>query len=270
MTLVRTSRRTSLGESFRIQWRILRAVTRREIAVVFGAGYGISFVATLLEPVFHIGVVALWHWLLRIQSVYGPSKVLFISTGLYPLFVFVHLSTSFGGVAKSEFSDRRFPAVLLSDAILARAAVKLVVYVAVGILLFGGIAIFISPLGVPADPLRVVAAIGLLALIGIGIGFCNIAIESFIPIWHMIYAPLSRSMILFGGVLFVPDFLPPYVRNMLIINPIMHEVIMFRQGFYPNFPSLSYRPEYMLVSVAVAVFVGLGSLRLVARRLDEH
>ncbi|HMN70384.1 MAG TPA: ABC transporter permease [Rhodoblastus sp.] len=270
MTLVRTSRRTSLRQSFRIQWAILRAVTRREVTTVFGVGYGIAFVAALLEPVFHIGIIALWHWLIRVNSIYGPSKVLFISSGLYPLFVFVHLSTSFTAVARSEISERRLPTVRLSDVILARAAVKLLVYVAVGVVLFGGIALFITPMAVPHDPSRVLLAIALLAVIGVGMGFCNIAIESVLPIWHMIYSPLSRSMMLFAGVLYVPDFLPPFLRGWLAYNPILHEVILFRQGFYPNFPSISYRPGYMAVSAGVVLFVGLGSMRLMTRRLDDR
>ncbi len=270
MTFVPSRRRTSLGVSFRIQWAILRAVTRREVAVVFGAGYGVAFIAALLEPVFHIGIVALWHWLIRINAVYGPSTILFISTGLYPLFVFVHLSTSFSAVAKSEFADRRLPGVQLSDVIMARAAVKLLVYVAVGLFLFGCIGTFITPFGFPSDPVRVLAAVLLLSVTGVGMGFCNVAIESVFKMWHMIYGPIARSMMLFAGVLYVPDFMPPGIRQWLAYNPIMHEVVLFRQGFYPNFPSMTYDPVYMLVWAGVILFVGLGSMRLMSRRLDEH
>jgi capsular polysaccharide transport system permease protein len=253
--------------ALRNQALALKAVLLREAMVTFSWGFGIAFLASMLEPVFHIGVVVLWHWLMRIIPVYGTSKVLFISSGLYPLFVFIHLSTMFGA-AKTDQSGRRFPRVQLLDVILVKALIKLLVYFGVGILLFGGIYLFVTPQGLPFAPAKALQAMAILAVMGIGAGMCNAAIDPIFPLWHMIYTPVARAMILFGGVLYVPDLLPTFTRDFVIWNPASHGVQLFRQAFYPGYPQVVYMPNFLLVSAYTSLVLGLCLLRVMRGRIE--
>ena len=81
---------------------------------------GFGFIAGIMEPIFHIAVVTFWHVAIRVMPIYGASKVLFIASGLYPIFMFIHLSSQFNvAVGSSGRGLRRYPVEKALDFILA-------------------------------------------------------------------------------------------------------------------------------------------------------
>jgi len=259
----------SFVAALRIQTRVFNAILLREIIILFGSSLVFGFIAIILEPVLHIGVVMLWHYLMRIQPIYGASKVLFIASGLYPLFVFIHLSSHFRSAWRVHDQQHRFPIETLLDFILAKAFLKLVVYCIVGLVLFAGIYYFITPQALPFNWRPVLEAMAAMAMLGVGVGMCNAAIEPLFPMWHAIYTPLARSLILFGGVLYVPDFLSANLRSILIWNPALHGVELFRQGFYPFFPTVVYMPRFMWGCALLSLVVGLCLNRIMRDRIED-
>ena len=231
---------------------------------------GFGFLAGILEPIFHIAVVTFWHVAIRMMPIYGTSKILFIATGLYPIFMFIHLSSQFNvavGSTKSEV--HRYPVEKALDYILMRVMMKFIVYVVVGIILYSGIAILFAPEAIPDDPAS--ACLGLLAfaLIGLGVGLCNAVLGRIFYLWHMIYVPLSRALILFSGILYVPSFLPVYLRRYMKWNPLLQAVEQFRHGFYPHYPRAVYMGWFLWTFVLCSVVLGFCVERLFRRKLQE-
>jgi len=257
----------SFTAALRTQERVLSAIVLREIHLGLGRG-GYRLVLSILEPLFALSIAILWHTLLRIQPAYGTSKVLFLSTGLYSTYIFVHLSATFKHVSRLGTALRRFPLEKTVDLVLASAFMKLTVFAFAGILGFGLIAGFVTADAIPADWSKALLAMMALALLGLGMGLCNAAIEQLLPLWPYIWNPIARGLILFSGVIYVPDFLPVPIRNALSWNPVLQGVELFRRGFYPGYPTTCSRPVYLWIFAAVLVLVGLSADRIFRRRLD--
>lgn len=252
-------------EIIRAQTRVFSAIFFRELYSKLGRS-GFAFLLSLMEPIFHIAVVCSWHYLVRIIPVYGNSKVLFISTGLYPVFVFIHLSSQYeGAIARG-----RFPVERTLDIFFAQTLLKLFGYLLVGVLLFSGISVFITPQGIPYDFEPVMLSILTLGTLGMGVGLCNVVISVHYPMWRHIYAPISRCLILFSGVLFVPDFMPLVLRKYLAWNPVMHGVDLFRQGFYPGYPRLIFDPQFLWFCALAALVLGLSLERISRSRIERR
>ena len=262
--LLKQSGRAPLSSGV-IQLRVLAAVFSREIDVQSGR-IAFGFVLEILEPLFHIGVICLWHYLLRVQPVYGSSIVLFISTGIYPIFVFVHLSSRVRATSVSA-GYRRFPIERPLDFIVSGTGMILFAYLLVGVVLFIGLAIFSTPQAIPFEWSAIIESLCALACLGFGIGLCNAVAQKLIPVWHYFWGAIARALILFSGALYVADFLPVYLRDILVWNPVLHAVELFRQGFYPYYPTLIYDGTYMWGCALAPIAVGLCLQRLFRRKL---
>jgi capsular polysaccharide transport system permease protein len=258
----------SFVPALEVQQRVLAAILRRQIHESLGRGGGQLFLG-VVEPMFALSIAIIWHTLLRTQPAYGTSKVLFVASGLYSTYMFVHMSAEFRYVSKASTAQRRFPAERTLDLVLASVLMKLTVYIFAGLVGFGVIYAFITPEAEPSDWVPILLSTLALALLGLGMGLCNAAIEQLLPIWRFIWNPIARGLILFSGVIYVPDFLPVHIRDALRWNPVLQGVEYFRHGFYPGYPTTCFMPVYLWLFGAVLLLAGLCADRVFRRKLDE-
>lgn len=263
-----TTRRSdgSFTAHSRRQISVLAAVLRRDLDRQIGRS-GTDFVLGLLEPLLHIGVLCAWHYLVRVVPTYGTSIVLFISTGVYPVFVFIHLSTSIRFYVRDGYAGRRFHAEQVLDLVISGSLLTFISYLLVGLVLFTGIAVWVTEQAIPRDVVCIAQSLTALACMGIGFGICSAVINQVFPLWHYFWGTFVRVLIFFSGVLYVADFLPLHLRDILVWNPILHAVTLFRSGFYSNYPMLTYDPLYMWVCSLSSVVMGLCLLRVLRRKL---
>jgi capsular polysaccharide transport system permease protein len=254
--------------ALRAQEQVLSAILRREIGDQVGKG-GYRLMLGVLEPLFALSVAVVWHTLIRIQPAYGNSKWLFIASGLYPTYVFVHLSSGFRNVAKGSTALRRFPIEKSVDFVFAACFMKLAVYSYAGIIGFSLIYLLFTPQAMPADWVSILHAILAIAILGLGMGLCNAALEQLIPVWRFIWIPIARGLVLFSGVIYVPDFLSVHIRTMLAWNPVLQGVELFRHGFWPGYPNECYSPYYLWSFSFTLLLLGLCADRVFRRHLDD-
>ena len=250
------------------QRRVFAAILMREVHESLGRG-GYRLLLGILEPPIALVVAVTWHTLLKIQPGYGMTKVLFISTGLFSTYIFVHLSSHFRSVAKGSSALRRFPVEKTLDFVLADCLVKLAVYAYAGLLSFSVIYHFFDREAIPGRPGSALLGLLSLSLLGLGMGLCNAALEQLIPLWRFFWIPIARGLILFSGVIYVPDFLPTHIRDVLSWNPVLHGLELFRMGFYLNYPRTLYSGPYLWSSALLLILVGLCADRVFRRWLDE-
>lgn len=232
--------------------RILSAVLYAEALGKWGAS-GLGLLLEIVEPLADMGVLVLWHYSMRVFPVYGTSIVLFISTGILPVFVFIHLSTKFLEVMRTK--GQRFPQISDDHVMLAKAVLTTLTYAATGILLFSAERWYITSLAVPSRPEKVMLSVLSLLAMGVGMALVNGVIGAVLPFWKYVWSALSRLCIIFCGVLYVPDLLPPNLRSYIMWNPVSQSVSLFRQGFYPTYPTMTFMPTYLaLCSVGILAF----------------
>jgi capsular polysaccharide transport system permease protein len=113
----------------------------------------------------------------------------------------------------------------------------------------------------PESILEMLAAVLLLFAVGFGFGTTIGAISPFFPsVRSFLRFPL-RLLYFTSGVFFLPDVLPPAVRDVLWWNPVLHGIAMFREGYYAVYDSTILDMEYF-----VGWAVGMVLLSLVVVR----
>jgi len=249
------------------QTRVIGAMIRREVDEQIGHG-GYRLILGIIEPLFVLSIAIIWHTLLHWQPAYGTSKVLFIGSGLYSTFLFVHLSGEFRSKAKGSVALRRFPVEKTLDVILAVSLMKVFVYIVGGVIAFGIVYFAFSHEALPRNWADTFFGLASLSVLGLGMGLCNAAFEQMAPIWRYLWQPIARGLILFSGVIYVPDFLQVQIRDMLRWNPVLQGVELFRMGFYPGYPRQCYDPWYLWSVAFGLVLAGVCLDRVFRRQLD--
>jgi capsular polysaccharide transport system permease protein len=118
---------------------------------------------------------------------------------------------------------------------------------------------------IPRNFVPVVQAMLAIMALGFGWGVITLVLTKYFWPWAYIAAAFNRAMILFSGIFFMAEFLPPYARLVMSYNPMLHAVALFRTGFYPNYPSGLLDTTYLLYCAMGAVFVGFVLERVTVR-----
>jgi capsular polysaccharide transport system permease protein len=226
-------------------------------------------IMNLIEPVFLIGMLTfIFYFLGRRQgSPLGGSPILFYATGFFPLYLFIYISRRMRGAISNP--NRRFPVEQRLDHILVHVILRVIDYSILGLLLFGGLYIFITWDAVPYDLVNVFQACMAIVALGFGWGIVNLVLMQKWHLWSFISAGISRGLIVLSGVVFVPDFLSPDAREVMAYNPLLHAIQLFKIGFYPRYPAILLDRHYLFYCAVFAVFFGL-ILERVTRRSESR
>jgi capsular polysaccharide transport system permease protein len=248
---------TGLREAVALQGRVLLALMLREARTRYGrqrAGY----LWALIEPLLHISAFYL-AFSYRVPIIpLGDSLFVFLATGFG---VFLGFRDTLGrtqGGYQSNQSLLAYPVVRLMDVFLGRALLELATWLAVLGIIFGGM-LLLGYGYIPHNILKMLAAIAALFAIAFGIGLTLGILSEFVPsVDNIMRAPM---MLLYfcSGLFFVPDMLPPALRNVVYWNPVLHALTLFREGYYPGYEShlldLRYLAGWALGSLVVALVV---------------
>ena len=88
------------------------------------------------------------------------------------------------------------------------------------------------------NPLGLLAALGLLATLGVGFGFLFASLEPIIPSIKQVSSLLmGRPLFLSSGLFFTAESVPPQVREYLLYNPLLHCMELIRTSYFYEFNS---------------------------------
>ena len=245
-----------------VQGRVISALTLRETRSRYGNSK-LGFFWALFEPFAHIVVfIGIFSALGRAVPL-GDSIGIFILTGIIPWLLYSNTVNNVMGGLKANKPLMGYPQVKPMDITLSRVLIEAT---SLFIVLVFFLAVFsYLELKIEIDSfLQMCAAYGLIILLATGIGLINAAIVPIYPSYQSIYGSFSRPLYFISGVFFTADFLSPEVYELIDFNPLLHLIEWFRSGYYPNFQSRLYHPEY-----AVAVCVSVFALGLVVERINS-
>lgn len=261
-----SSRLDQFGQGLRTQGRVIVALMLREMRLR-SVQSRMSYLLALFEPILQLAVMVAIFTFLGRRPGFGTSMVLFFATGILPFFMFTHVSGRTTGAIRSSGLVRALAPVQPLDIILARALLETATLLIIGTLLF----CFIYSTGVreamPIRPMNAIEAFAATGLLAIGVGLINGVIGAFFKLWSMIYAVASRVLLFTSGVFYVPDFMPPQIRQYIVWNPVMHALDWFRTGFYLTYPTGLLDRGYLLGFGLATLLIGLALERVYRPRL---
>lgn len=233
-----------MREALRIHGRVILALMLREARTRYGrrqAGY----LWALVEPILHISFFLVLKFFIRGRGVpLGDSAAVFLATGFATFLGFRNVMKRTQGGYKSNEALLSFPIVKIMDVFLSRALLELATWIVVTILLLGPL-ILIGYGEFPHHLLLLIGAIAALFAIGFGFGTVLGVVSEFVPAIGSFVRYLLRILYVTSAVFYLPDPMPPLVRDIIVWNPVLHGITLFRVGFYPGYESHMLDVRYL-------------------------
>lgn len=250
------------------QIRILFALMMREMSTRFGRSSG-GFVWAFLEPVGFIALLSLIFVFMSRSPPLGPSFPLFYATGFLPFYIFKTVSAVTSHAVRYNHALLSYPSVTPTDTVLARFLLQSLTNCIVTLGILGGLLMIIDYAPV-LQPVVLVKAVGLATLLGLGIGTLNAVLFHIWPVWERCYAILTHPLLIISGIFYLPDLLPPDIRDALYWNPVVHPVSLMRTGVYAHYEGSHIDTAYVAWLGVVTFLAGLFLLHLFRARLTEQ
>lgn len=207
---------------------------------------------SLTEPLVMLGLImALRTVMGRAFHYFGDSALLYYASGLFPFYLFLYVS------ARVRANTTRLPGVTRLDQFFAVVLVEstiilLLLALVMWLLWLDGVA-----QAMPYSIATCALGILLLLVLGMGVGLVNMIIAQAYPAWLLFYGSVTRGLGFLSGIFTIPSLLSARIREVIVWNPVLHGVELFRTGLYELYPSLMLDVPYLVAWGIVALFLGV-------------
>lgn len=246
--------------------RVTAALIIRETAARYGNKPG-GYIWAFIDPLGHVVLMTFVYSAIARTPPLGTDFILFFATGYMPFAAYQGMSAFIAAAIRANKNLFSYPIVAPIDAVVSRYILQLLTSALVTILIF---AICTSePKHLHSLEMGpVVASFALASLLGLAVGLINIPLFNDFPLWEKIFTLINRPLFMLSGILLLPDALPSPVSDVLLCNPIVHIVMLFRTGFYPEYYATGLDIGYAVDFTAVLAFTGMAFFTL-SRNLRE-
>ncbi len=235
--------------------RVVGALLVREMSTRFGSKPG-GYVWAIIDPAGHIAFMSLIFMAITHTPALGKSFPLFFATGYLAFQFYAAMAGFLNGAIKANRTLLSYPNVAPIDTIVARYILQAGTTSVVSFCVLGVILLTMDQpvyLNWPA----IIEAAFAATVLGLGIGiFNNVATLRF-PLYEQVFNIINRPMFLISGVFFLPDALPAPIRDIVLLNPLVHVVMLFRKGFYPEYRAEMMNMTYLYSFALTILFMGL-------------
>jgi len=152
------------------------------------------------------------------------------------------------------------------DVFVGRALLELATWLVVSAILIGGLIAF-GYGAAPRSILMMLSAIMALFAIGFGFGTFLGILTEFIPSLANILRVPTRILYFASGIFYLPEMMIPAVRDIIVWNPILHGITLFRMGYYEYYDSFTFDRNYLLIWVVGCLLLALVSERIARKPL---
>lgn len=254
-----------LFSSFKIQLRVIAALLMREVLTRYGRN-NIGFLWLFAEPmIFTLGVTILWSFT-KISHGSDLPIVAFAVTGYSSVLLWRGMPSRCLSAIEPNLSLMYHRNVKVIDIFASRILLEIAGTTTSFFLLIT----FFCTLGwinPPNNILKIIIGWALLAwfggALGIFIGALGARAEVVEKIWH----PVSYLIFPLSGVLFMVDWLPTSLQEIVLLLPMVHGVEIVREGYFGNGIHAHYDVYYMIFVTLVLTLLALAQERIVSRRI---
>lgn len=248
--------------------RVVAALVVRETSTRFGSKPG-GYIWAFLDPAAHIAFLSLIFMAIAHTPPLGPSFPLFFATGYIAFQFYQGMAGYLNDAVGSNRALLSYPNVAPIDTIFARYLLQLGTTAVVGFCVFTAIGLTLR-IPFTLDWPFIMEAAFAASLLALGNALANNILFPKYPLYEKFYQIVTRPLFLVSGVFFLPDSLPHPARDIILVNPLVHVVMLFRKGFYPQYRAIGYDAGYLYIVACSALFGGLllftGSRRVLRGR----
>jgi capsular polysaccharide transport system permease protein len=242
-----------------IQWRVIGALTIREIYTRFGRE-SLGFAWIVAEPlVFAVPVLFMWR-AIRGSHEHGISVMPFLWSGYLPILLFRHVVNRILFFIRANVPLLYHQRVKIFDVFLARTLLEIgsnLTAVVVSFAVFYAIGSVDLPRDLPMFYLGYFYMIWWSAAAALIIGpLCERSD------WvQQIWLPYSYMYLIFSGFFYLADWLPPGLRYVALLQPYTQAFEMIRAGVFGSTITTYGDPAYTTFVLAILTVIGLWLMR---------
>ncbi len=215
-------------------------------------GSKLRVVFSLTEPLVMLGLImALKTVMGRAFHYFGDSALLYYASGLFPFYMFLYVS------ARVRTNITRLPGVTRLDQFFAVVLVESTIILLMLILVMGALWLDGVAQAIPFSVTTCALGILLLLVLGMGVGLVNMIIAQAYPAWLLFYGSITRGLGFLSGIFTIPSLLSAKIRDIIVWNPVLHGIELFRTGLYELYPNLIMDVPYLATWGIVALFLGV-------------
>lgn len=253
-------------KAMQTQARVIWALMLRETISRYG-DHRIGFLWAFIEPLMMVMVFVAIFSLTRSDNPSGMPLIPFMLTGIVSFGLFRDPLNQMQTAISQNKNLLAFPQVTTFDVLVSRALMELSIAAFVLAFMLSMAHMF----GYKSDienPLGVLAALGLLATMGVGVGFLFASLEPFIPSMKQVSSLLmGRPLFLSSGLFFTAESVPAQVRDYILFNPLLHFMELLRSEYFHEFDSAYGSWSYASAWAIGTLAVGLASHRAFRRKV---
>lgn len=260
---------TSFLNSLKVQIRVIKALSKRDILSRFGRE-GLGFLWIILEPaMFTVGVAVLFTFFMSHEGKNSNIPVAaFALTGYSTIMLWRGMTGRLLGAVKSNKGLLYHRNVKVIDLCFSRALIETV---ACGTSLVFVTFIFLSLgiISVPDDPLKAFFGFFFYAWFSFNIA-CIFAYAFSVSevVERISHVALYLAIPLMGGFYMV-SWMPDNVQQFLLMSPLVNAIELLREGFFGTNSGAQYSISYLVEVNLPLTLLGLILLRKIKRQLID-
>jgi capsular polysaccharide transport system permease protein len=259
-------RSDSFHTSLKRQFSITFALIVREMTTRYGNKFG-GYMWAVLDPVLTIAILTTVFSAVAHIPPLGRSFTLFFATGYAAFYMYRSTSDQVSSAVEANRALLNYPVVHPYDTILGRIVLQIATLFVVNVLLFSGIYLVTPFDGINLGPIFLASIIAI--LLGAGVGASNIVWFHLSSTYQQVWGIINRPAFIVSGVFFLPESVPNPFREVLLWNPLVHIIGLFRQGFYPTYRASFVSMSYIVGLAVFSIVFGLAMVWLFDAKLRE-
>jgi ABC-type polysaccharide/polyol phosphate export permease len=257
--------RVSLLHSLTIQARVIHALLLREIITRYGRA-NLGFAWLFVEPMlFTLGITALWT-AFRMGRTSAVPIVAFALTGYSSVLLWRNCASRAATAIPPNVALLYHRNVRVLDLLFTRMLLEMagatISFIGLGALWIG-----LGWCELPQDTLKVLAGWLLLAWWGMALGLVIGAMSSFSDIFERLWPPVSYLLFPLSGAVFMVDWLPKPLQEVVLWLPMVHGLEFLREGWFGQAVRTHYDMGYLIATSLGFTLLGLLLARDAARRI---
>lgn len=197
----------------------------------------------------------------------GDSFALFFATGILPFFLFQRTFFRIS-ISLNQQPLQPLNRIVVIDVVISRVIIELFVWLMNVVFVLGCLMVIGAEVWLYDAQIALKAIAGLVFL-GLSWGMLVGFMTSYLPFMSKLANFLNRIMYFTCGIFFVPDHLPPFIRDFVAWNPLMHLVEMFRGGFYFGYKSIIQDEAYPFLVALCALTAAALIENLAVKRFES-
>jgi capsular polysaccharide transport system permease protein len=247
----------ALSRGVKVQLRVIAALMIRDVLMRNGR-HNIGFGWVLLEPmILCVGVMIVWTVAgAKAHGGEGLTAVEMVLTGYMPLTLWRHMTNKSICLFRQSTTLLYHRTITLFDILFAKLFLEFITTTIAfafvwGVLFMAGMVPAINNVGL--------ALVGwlMMGMLGFAGGSLFVYVTERWETAERFVQPSQYLMVPMSGCFFLMDWAPPWAREILLLNPMIHSFEVLRLGFFGPVVSFYYDLPYFFVCTFVFLYLGI-------------